>query len=70
MQGKQKDDVFDHACQFFTASDPRFQELAESWLYEGAAALFEGDVGTLQADGQFDTMGNSEVRLMTAYDPK
>ncbi|KAL4542059.1 hypothetical protein Ndes2526B_g06546 [Nannochloris sp. 'desiccata'] len=40
--------VFDHAAQYFTGSDPRFVQMVESWVAEGAVREWEaGSVGTL-----------------------
>ena len=47
--------VFDHGAQFFTARDPRFQALVNSWLAAEVAAEwcrgFAGPEGVRQDDG-------------------
>ncbi|CAM6124604.1 unnamed protein product [Calypogeia fissa] len=54
--------VFDHAAQFFTATDPRFQNLVDRWMSEGFVKSWNGNVGTLRAGGQY-----SELPLATRY---
>jgi predicted NAD/FAD-dependent oxidoreductase len=40
--------VFDHAAQYFTASDPRFVQMVESWRAKGAVGEWKsGSVGLL-----------------------
>lgn len=41
--------VFDHAAQFFTATDPRFAALVQEWLAAGAVKEWAGPVGRLDA---------------------
>lgn len=45
--------VFDHAAQFFTASDERFQRLVDEWLDRGLVREWSGLVGELEAGGRF-----------------
>lgn len=45
--------VFDHAAQYFTATDPRFQKLVNEWIVEGAVKEWSGVVGTLEKGGKF-----------------
>lgn len=41
----------DHGAQYFTAKDPAFQRQVEHWQAGGAAALWEAQVTSLEADG-------------------
>ncbi|KAI8462978.1 MAG: hypothetical protein J3K34DRAFT_527354 [Monoraphidium minutum] len=41
--------AFDHAAQFFTATDPRFQALVDKWLAAGVVREWAGPVGTWRA---------------------
>lgn len=45
--------VFDHAAQYFTATDPRFQKLVDQWRAEGVVKEWNGVVGTLEKGGKF-----------------
>lgn len=47
--------VFDHAAQYFSASDPRFVQMVERWEGSGAVKQWDGPtVGTLQSpEGRF-----------------
>ncbi|ONM01820.1 uncharacterized protein [Zea mays] len=45
--------VFDHAAQFFTASDERFQRLVNEWLDRGLVREWSGLIGELEAGGCF-----------------
>ncbi|MQL77539.1 hypothetical protein Taro_009966 [Colocasia esculenta] len=45
--------VFDHAAQFFTVSDPRFQTLVDRWIDEGLVREWKGLVGNLEVGGDF-----------------
>jgi predicted NAD/FAD-dependent oxidoreductase len=45
--------VFDHAAQFFTASDERFRKLVGEWVDRGLVREWTGSVGELQAGGHF-----------------
>ncbi|CAI5461237.1 unnamed protein product [Closterium sp. Yama58-4] len=49
--------LFDHAAQFFTVTDDRFQSYVDRWLKEGALRVWEeGRIGTLQAGGAFSPL--------------
>lgn len=54
--------VFDHAAQFFTVTDSRFQHLVDRWVIEGYVKKWNGNVGTLRAGGQY-----SELPPATRY---
>ena len=41
----------DHGAQYFTATDPAFQQQVERWQAAGAAALWEAQVTSFDADG-------------------
>jgi predicted NAD/FAD-dependent oxidoreductase len=41
----------DHGAQYFTATDPAFQRQVEHWQSVGAAALWEAQVTSFDADG-------------------
>lgn len=41
--------VFDHAAQYFTATDPAFQAMADQWEGDGAVRRWAGPVGSLCA---------------------
>ncbi|GJP68291.1 hypothetical protein CLOP_g25021 [Closterium sp. NIES-67] len=59
VAGKQH--LFDHAAQFFTATDARFQSHVDRWLKEGALRVWdEGHLGTLRAGGEFSELPGSE----------
>lgn len=45
--------IFDHAAQYFTATDPKFQKLVNQWLMEGAVKEWNGVVGRLEKGGNF-----------------
>ncbi|GBG78294.1 hypothetical protein CBR_g26324 [Chara braunii] len=45
--------VFDHAAQFFTVSEPRFQRLVDDWLKRGIVREWEGVVGKITVGGSF-----------------
>lgn len=45
--------MFDHAAQFFTATDPWFAQQVEQWEREGIVHRWEGPVGTLRG-GTFE----------------
>lgn len=45
--------VFDHAAQFFTAADSRFEKFVERWLVEGLIREWKGELGELEAGGRF-----------------
>ncbi|CAI7928929.1 unnamed protein product, partial [Closterium sp. NIES-54] len=49
--------LLDHAAQFFTVTDSRFQSYVNRWLKEGALRVWEeGRIGTLQAGGAFSEL--------------
>eukprot|EP00181_Compsopogon_caeruleus_P000319 CAMPEP_0184689364 /NCGR_PEP_ID=MMETSP0312-20130426/30614_1 /TAXON_ID=31354 /ORGANISM="Compsopogon coeruleus, Strain SAG 36.94" /LENGTH=596 /DNA_ID=CAMNT_0027146703 /DNA_START=82 /DNA_END=1872 /DNA_ORIENTATION=- len=56
--------IFDHGTQFFTASDPRFQRIAEAWCKFGIAkrwtAWDEGRVGVLSR-GNFHPLPDNDT---------
>ncbi|KAK8919042.1 hypothetical protein KSP39_PZI021537 [Platanthera zijinensis] len=56
--------VFDHAAQFFTASDARFQKLVEKWMSEGLVREWTGAVGILEAGGRFTTIPSSTAKYI------
>lgn len=43
--------VFDHAAQYFTASDPRFEQLVQRWVASGAVRQWIGAVHSVSAGG-------------------
>ncbi|KXZ45236.1 hypothetical protein GPECTOR_57g526 [Gonium pectorale] len=43
--------LFDHAAQFFTVTDPRFQAVVDRWLAAGLVRTWDGPVGTLRVGG-------------------
>ncbi|PRW18398.1 hypothetical protein C2E21_9262 [Chlorella sorokiniana] len=51
--------VFDHAAQFFTASDPAFCAMVERWAADSAVARWRGPVGRLR-DGAFQRDDSQE----------
>ncbi|XP_047049163.1 renalase-like [Lolium rigidum] len=56
--------VFDHAAQFFTASDERFRKLVDEWVDRGLVREWTGSVGELQAGGQFTPTPSSTPRYI------
>ena len=56
--------VFDHAAQFFTASDERFQKLVDEWAERGLVREWRGAVGELEAGGQFTPTPYSTPRYI------
>ncbi|KAJ6816339.1 uncharacterized protein M6B38_416160 [Iris pallida] len=56
--------VFDHAAQFFTVSDPRFQKFVDRWLEEGLVREWKGLLGELEAGGHFVPMPYSSARYI------
>ncbi|KAF7063633.1 hypothetical protein CFC21_070145 [Triticum aestivum] len=56
--------VFDHAAQFFTASDQRFQELVDEWVEKGLAREWRGSIGELEAGGHFTAIPSSTPRYI------
>lgn len=51
--------IFDHAAQFFTASDPQFAELVQGWSERGLVSQWTGAVGELEAGGRFSPLPSS-----------
>ncbi|KQK15590.1 uncharacterized protein LOC100824134 [Brachypodium distachyon] len=56
--------VFDHAAQFFTASDERFQKLVEEWVERGLVREWRGSIGELEAGGHFRPIHSSTPRYI------
>jgi predicted NAD/FAD-dependent oxidoreductase len=56
--------VFDHAAQFFTASDDRFRKLVEEWVDRGLVREWRGSVGELEAGGRFTPTSSSTPRFI------
>ena len=56
--------VFDHAAQFFTASDERFQRLVDEWLDRGLVREWSGLIGELEAGGRFRPIPSSTPRYI------
>jgi len=56
--------VFDHAAQFFTASDERFQRLVDEWLDRGLLREWSGLIGELKAGGRFTPIPSSTPRYI------
>lgn len=56
--------VFDHAAQFFTASDPRFEKFVEKWLKEGLIREWKGQIGQLEAGGRFNPVPYTTPRYI------
>ncbi|KAL6847271.1 hypothetical protein ACP4OV_023124 [Aristida adscensionis] len=56
--------VFDHAAQFFTASDERFQRLVDGWLHRGLVREWRGLIGELDAGGRFRPIHSSTPRFI------
>jgi predicted NAD/FAD-dependent oxidoreductase len=56
--------VFDHAAQFFTASDDRFRKLVDEWVDRGLVREWTGSVGELQAGGHFTPTPSSTPRYI------
>ncbi|KAH7299218.1 hypothetical protein KP509_24G000600 [Ceratopteris richardii] len=54
--------AFDHAAQYFTATDPSFKKLVKKWIIEGAVKEWNGVVGTLDKGGMF-----TELKSPTKY---
>ncbi len=55
--------VFDHAAQYFTASNPKFQAVVDKWESAGLIREWKGKVGKLQAGGIFSELAE-EVRYV------
>ncbi|KAF3789005.1 hypothetical protein EJ110_NYTH19808 [Nymphaea thermarum] len=58
--------VFDHAAQFFTASDPRFRELVDGWLEKGLICEWNGQIGELEA-GRFVPFPSTPVKYVGVH---
>lgn len=58
--------VFDHAAQFFTVSDSRFQKLVDQWLEKMLVREWKGLVGELEAGGHFIPLVSSIPRYIGA----
>ncbi|KAH7675117.1 Renalase protein [Dioscorea alata] len=56
--------VFDHAAQFFTVSDSKFQKLVERWLSQGLVREWKGLVGELEVGGHFKPIPSSSPRYV------
>ncbi|CAA6658943.1 unnamed protein product [Spirodela intermedia] len=56
--------VFDHAAQFFTVSDPRFQMIVDRWVNEGLVREWKGLVGSLEGGGDFTSIPPSPARYI------
>ncbi|KAJ0966445.1 hypothetical protein J5N97_027583 [Dioscorea zingiberensis] len=56
--------VFDHAAQFFTVSDSKFQKLVERWLSQGLVREWKGLVGELETGGHFKPIPSSSPRYI------
>lgn len=56
--------VFDHAAQYFTASDPRFQKFVERWLEQGLIREWKGQLGELEVGGRFSTIPYATPRYI------
>nr|CAD1841751.1 unnamed protein product [Ananas comosus var. bracteatus] len=57
---------FDHAAQFFTVSDQRFQKLVDRWLDEGLVREWKGLLGELEGGGHFTPLTFSSPRYIGA----
>ncbi|EFN58722.1 hypothetical protein CHLNCDRAFT_16675, partial [Chlorella variabilis] len=51
--------LFDHACQYFTATHPSFQQIVDEWQAAGVVQRWEGPVGRLRG-GSFVPDGGQE----------
>ncbi|GAB4820527.1 hypothetical protein N2152v2_007573 [Parachlorella kessleri] len=58
--------VFDHAAQYFTATDPDFCQLVEQWEADGAVREWRGRVGHLRIGGSFTALDDSQPRFIAA----
>jgi predicted NAD/FAD-dependent oxidoreductase len=56
--------VFDHAAQFFTATDDRFQKVVDEWLAGGLVREWRGLIGELEAGGRFRPIPSSTPRYI------
>lgn len=51
--------VFDHAAQFFTVSDPRFQTIVDEWIADDLVREWKGVIGELGEPGIFTPFPSS-----------
>lgn len=56
--------IFDHAAQFFTASDPQFVGLVQGWLEQGLVREWQGTIGELEVGGNFVPLPSSSPRYI------
>lgn len=56
--------VFDHAAQFFTCDDRRFQKLVDRWLEKGLVREWKGNIGELEAGGNFTPIQDPRPRYV------
>lgn len=56
--------IFDHAAQFFTCNDERFQKLVDRWLDKGFIREWKGKIGELEVGGNFTPMQDSRPRYI------
>ncbi|TVQ40528.1 MAG: FAD-dependent oxidoreductase [Spirochaetaceae bacterium] len=54
---------FDHGTQYFTAHSPLFSALAQRWVADGVAAVWQPRIGILQ-DGQWTARPNGPRRFV------
>ncbi|KAG8049159.1 hypothetical protein GUJ93_ZPchr0009g1292 [Zizania palustris] len=64
VAGDEQQLVFDHAAQFFTASDERFQKLVDQWIDKGFVREWTGLIGELEVGGHFRTIHSSTPRYI------
>ncbi len=58
-----KDAQFDHGAQYFTAKSPLFKRHVLSWVEDGVAALWQGEIATLQ-NGSLTPQAGSHERYV------
>lgn len=56
--------VFDHAAQFFTADDSRFEKFVTKWLDEGLVHEWKGQLGEVDVGGQFNPLPYTTKRYI------
>jgi predicted NAD/FAD-dependent oxidoreductase len=56
--------VFDHAAQFFTVTDERFQKVVDEWLARGLVREWRSLIGELKAGGRFRPIPSSTPRYI------
>lgn len=54
---------FDHGAQYFTARDPHFRRLVDSWFEKGVVARWEGRIASLRA-GESSPVRNGTERFV------